>query len=96
VIKAPKYFAKKFWAFKSLFECKHESFQMKWVPNVITKVCHLTFEDFGQHIWAMHWDLKTIITSFVIKDVCLIVESLVKNQCIGTFCFPSSFFSILI
>jgi hypothetical protein len=93
VIKTPKKFANNFWAFKSLLKCKHEIFQLQWVPNVNFKVCHLTFEDFGQHIWAMHWDLETIVTSFVMKDVFLIFKFLVKNQYIIRFCSFLIFFN---
>jgi hypothetical protein len=49
------------------------------VTDVNAKVWHLAFEVFGQHIWAVHRDLKTMVVCFVIEDVFVVVESLVKN-----------------
>jgi hypothetical protein len=43
-----------FWAFKSLFECKHENIYMKWILDLNSRLHHLAFEVNGQHIWAMH------------------------------------------
>ncbi len=40
----------------------------------------MAFEANGQLIWAMHQDLKISLPSYVIKDVSIVVESLVKNQ----------------
>ncbi len=74
-----KFFANNLWTFKSLLECKHESIWMQWVLDANTRVCHLAFDVFGQHIWFVHQDLETMVTSFVIEDVFLVVESLVKN-----------------
>ncbi len=39
-----------FWAFKSLLECKHENIQMKWIPNLNSRVQHLAFEVNAHHI----------------------------------------------
>ncbi len=50
----------KFWAFKSLLECKHENIHMKWIVNFNSGFQHLAFEVNGQHIWAMHHDLETM------------------------------------
>jgi peroxiredoxin len=75
-----KFSANNLWAFKSLLECKDENIQMQWVPDVNTRVCHLTFEVFGQHIWVVHQDLETMVTSFVTKDVFIVVEYLVMNM----------------
>jgi hypothetical protein len=72
-----------FWAFESLFDCKHENIHMQWVLDVNIEVCHLAFKVFSQHIWVVHWDLETMVVYFVIEDVFVVVESLVKNQCIG-------------
>ncbi len=68
-----------FWAFKSLLECKHENIHMKWIPDFHSKFQHLAFEVNGQHIWAMHYDLETMMPTFVTKFVFIVVESLVKN-----------------
>jgi hypothetical protein len=51
------------------------------VIDVNAKVWHLAFEVFGQHIWVVHQDLKIILVYFVIEDVFVVVQSLVKNQC---------------
>jgi hypothetical protein len=56
---------------------------MRWILDVNIRICHLGFEVFGQHIWVMHQDLKTMVASFVTQDLFIVVESLVKNQCIG-------------
>jgi hypothetical protein len=49
------------------------------VIDVNARVWHLAFEVFGQHIWVVHRDLKTVVVCFVIKDVFPIDESLVQN-----------------
>ncbi len=70
-----------FWAFKSLFECKYENIQLKWIPNLNFEFQHLAFEINGQQIWVVHHDLKTLTPTFVIEFIFVVVESLVKNQC---------------
>jgi hypothetical protein len=54
---------------------------MKWISNLNYGVQHLAFELNFQHIWAMHHDLETVMPTFVIESVYVIVESLVNNQC---------------
>jgi hypothetical protein len=49
------------------------------VTHANAKVWHLTFEVFGQHIWVVHRDLKTMVVCFVIEDVFAIFVSLVEN-----------------
>jgi len=56
---------------------------MRWILDVNIGICHLGFEVFSQHIWVMRQDLKTMVASFVTQDLFVVVESLVKNQCIG-------------
>jgi hypothetical protein len=68
-----------YWAFKSLLECKHENIHMKWILDLNFGLQHLAFEVNGQHIWAMHRDLETLMRTFVIESIFAIVESLVKN-----------------
>ncbi len=63
-----------FWAFKSVLECKHGYLIFN------SKVQHLTFEVNGQHIWAMHQDLETLMPTFIFKDVFVVVKSLVNIQ----------------
>jgi hypothetical protein len=58
---------------------------MKWISNLNYGVQHLAFEVNGQYIWAMHHDLETMMPTFVIENVYVIVESLVNNQCKGEF-----------
>jgi hypothetical protein len=53
---------------------------MWWVLELNFRVQHLAFEANGQHIWAMHRDLKVGFPSYVIKNVSVVVKSLVKNQ----------------
>ncbi len=53
----------------------------------------MAFEANGQLIWAMHQDLKISLPSYVIKDVSIVVESLVKNQWKGNKTFPFFIFS---
>ncbi len=73
-----------FWAFKLLFECKHENIQMKWILDLNYKVQYLAFEINIEHIWAMHKKLETTMPTFVIENVIfVVVESLMKNQCKG-------------
>jgi predicted short-subunit dehydrogenase-like oxidoreductase (DUF2520 family) len=64
---------------------------MQWIPDINTKVYHLAFEVFGQHIWEVHHDLKTMVASFVTQELFIVVESLVKNQCMNTFQFIALF-----
>jgi hypothetical protein len=52
---------------------------MKWISNLNYGVQHLAFEVNGQYIWAMHHDLETMMPTFVIENVYVIVESLVNN-----------------
>jgi hypothetical protein len=58
---------------------------MKWISNLNYGVQHLAFEVNGQYIWAMHHDLETMMPTFVIESVYVIVESLMNNQCKGEF-----------
>jgi hypothetical protein len=51
----------------------------KWIYNLNYGVQHLAFEVNGQHIWAMHHDLETMIPTFVNKNVYVIVQSLMNN-----------------
>jgi hypothetical protein len=57
---------------------------MRWILDINTSTCHLAFEVSGQHIWVVHQDFKTMVVSFVTQNLSIVVESLVKNQCIGT------------
>jgi len=42
---------------------------MKWIPDLNIGVQHLAFEVNGQHIWAMHCDLETMMPTFVTEGV---------------------------
>jgi hypothetical protein len=68
-----------------LLEYKYEKIQMKCISNLNYAVQHLAFEVNGQYIWAMHHDLETMIPTFVIESVYVIVESLMNNQRKGEF-----------
>jgi hypothetical protein len=57
-----------------------------WIVDVKYGISHLAFELNGWHIWAIHWNLETMVPSMVTKDVFVVVESLVKNQCKGKPC----------
>jgi len=61
-------------------EFKHENIQMRWVLDLNSRVQHLIFKANGQHIWVLHQDLEIGFPSYVIKNVFVLVESLVKNQ----------------
>jgi hypothetical protein len=76
-----------------LFDCKydHDSIHMWWILDVNTRVCDIAFEVSSQHIWAMHWDLETMVAFFVTQNLFVVVESLVKNQCTSTFWFITLF-----
>jgi hypothetical protein len=37
--------------------------------------------DNSQHIWVVHWDLKAMIIAFATKDVFVVIESSMENQC---------------
>jgi hypothetical protein len=52
---------------------------MQWILDVNIRVCHLAFKVFGQHIWAMNWDLETMVAFFMTQNLFVIVESLMKN-----------------
>jgi hypothetical protein len=41
---------------------------MKWVTNLNFKINHLGFELNGQHIWAKHKNMETIVNAFVTYD----------------------------
>ncbi len=70
-----------FWAFKSLFELKHENIHMHLNVDTKFRIPHLAFELNDQQVWAIHRDLDTMVPSMVTNDVFVVVESLVKNQC---------------
>jgi hypothetical protein len=70
----PSFLQSFFWAFKALLECKHGYLIFN------SRVQHLTFEVNGQHIWAMHQDLETMMPTFIIKDVFVVMKSLVNIQ----------------
>jgi uncharacterized membrane protein (DUF485 family) len=53
---------------------------MKWILDLNYAVQHLAFKANGQHIWAVHHDLETMMLTFVITRVFVVVESLVKNH----------------
>jgi hypothetical protein len=53
---------------------------MNWAPDLNSSVQHLAFEANGRHIWVVHQDLETSFPSYMIEDVFVIVESLVKNH----------------
>jgi hypothetical protein len=72
------FIASPFSAFESLFECKYENIQIKWIIDFNFGTEHLAFEN-NQHIWVVHRDLKAIIIVFVTKDVFVVIESSVKN-----------------
>jgi hypothetical protein len=57
-----------------------------WIVDVKYGIPHLAFELNGWHIWAIHWNLDTMVPSMLTKDVFVVVESLVKNQCKGKPC----------
>jgi hypothetical protein len=59
-----------------------------WVFDLNYKVQRLAFEANGCRIWVMHQDLEIGVPSYVIKDVFVVVKSLVKNQCKGNKTFP--------
>ncbi len=44
---------------------------MRWILDVNSRVYHLAFKVYGQHIWAMHQDLETMVASFVTQDQCI-------------------------
>jgi hypothetical protein len=56
---------------------------MWWILDLNSRVQCLAFELNGQHCWAIHQDLETMMPSLVNEDMFVIVESLLKNQCIG-------------
>jgi hypothetical protein len=58
---------------------------MNWTPNPNSRIRHLAFEVNGQHIYVVHCDLETMMLTFVIKCVFVVVESFVKNHCKGKF-----------
>jgi len=81
-----RFTANSFCTFKLLLELKHENIHMRWIFDAKFGIPHLAFQLNGQQVWAIHQDLETIMPSMVIKDVFVLVESLVKNQCKGKPC----------
>jgi hypothetical protein len=81
-----KFTINSFWVFKSLLELKHEIIHMCCIVDAKSRIPHLAFKLNGQHVWAIHWDLETMVPSMVTKGVLIVVESLVKNQCKGKLC----------
>ncbi len=74
-----KFTVDSFWAFKLLLELKHENIHMCWIVYAKSRIPHLAFELNGQQVWAIHWDLETVVPFMVTNDVFVVVESLVKN-----------------
>jgi hypothetical protein len=52
---------------------------MKWKLDYNFGLQHLAFEVDGQHIWVVHCDLETMMPTFVIEFVFVVVGSRVKN-----------------
>jgi hypothetical protein len=46
---------------------------MKWVTNLNIRINHLGFELNGQHIWAKHKNMETIVNVFVNYDIYFVV-----------------------
>ncbi len=59
-----KFVVNSLWSFKKRNDFKHDSIHMQWISNVNTRVYHLAFEVYCQHMWAMHWDLETMVVFF--------------------------------
>ncbi len=59
----------------------HENIQMWWILDLNSRDQHLVFEVNSQHIWVIHHDLDFRLLIFVTKDVFVVMEALVKNQC---------------
>ncbi len=62
-----------FRGFHGLLQTNHDDICMKWVTNLNIKINHLKFELNGQHIWAKHKNMETIVNAFVIYDIYFVV-----------------------
>jgi hypothetical protein len=52
---------------------------MWWATDWNSSVQHLAVEINGQHIWVVHRNLETSFPSYMIENVFVIIESLVKK-----------------
>jgi hypothetical protein len=58
---------------------------MKWILHLNYGVQQLAFKANDQHIWVVHHDLETMMLTFFITCVFVVVESPMKNQWKGKF-----------